>query len=325
MGETRKKLPGIGTILAWLGVIGTILGIIGFFVSDLPALLRDEPPGLTEEQIVATLSALQDDKERAELQLTQIGLAEQSAANQSTQQAINQQQAGLQATLTVVAVEQAAFVATQNAIAAASATAYAEQLGATATADAANAAATEAALNITATAAALAQITPTATATPSPTPLPTPAPTPVPASDHRLVVGAVIESAGGGLLGFALQTNEPIPNTPEEGLTYVWLIDRDRDPLTGLAIQDIGVDMRVAARFADGQWTGTVRTVLSDGTLSDPPFVFADIKTGGPNLSFELDPSAYGLPDRFDWVARAELRQETYPFVPSSGHNTFER
>ena len=105
----RRVIPSGATILAWLGVIGTLLGIIGFFVSDLPGLLGgNQNQGLSEQDIVSTLSALQDDKERAELQLTAIAVANQQAANLSTQQAIAQQQAEFQATVDAIRAEQEA-------------------------------------------------------------------------------------------------------------------------------------------------------------------------------------------------------------------------
>jgi hypothetical protein len=302
--EIRRRLPNATTILAWLGVIGTILGIIGFFISDLPGLFGNQPEGLSEEQIIATLVALQDDKERAELQLTQIALENLRAANQATQQAINQQQADFQATLDAIQAEQEAVVATGNAVAAM-----------TATADAANAAATQVAQDITATADFLAQITPTVTPTPTPTP------TPEPVVDHRSLVAAAVQPTGEGTLQFAVQAAQPIPEEPQEGLAYVWSLDTDRDPETGLELQDIGVDVRLAVRFKDGAWIGRATVIQPDGTPGET-FLFLDVTLDGALLVATLDPVELGLPLSFDWIARAELGGEAYSFWPADGHNT---
>src|SRR5574341_151961 len=183
MTMRRRVLPSWATILAWLGTIATILGIISFFLLDLPNLLNPQPQGLSEQNIVGTLSALQDEKQQAQLQLTQIAVANQQAANQATQDANNQQQANLQATVGSIQTEQAAFLSTQNAIAAASATAVAQ----TATSDALG---TQAVLDVTATAAAIAQIPPTDTPTPTETPLPTETPIPPPVADYRALNAA---------------------------------------------------------------------------------------------------------------------------------------
>jgi hypothetical protein len=303
MGTRRRVIPSGATILAWLGVIGTLLGIFGFFVSDLPGILgNNQNQGLNEQDIVATLSALQDDKERAELQLTAIAVANQQAANQSTQQAIAQQQAEFQATLDAVRAEQEAFVSTQNAIAAV-----------TATFDAANALGTQAALDVTATAAAIAQIPPTDT------PAPTITPTPAPVGDFRSLVDASARTSDNGRLGFSMQTEQAIPDPAPDGLTYVWSLDTDRDPATGLAVQDIGVDMRITVKYDSDSWIGTVRSVAADGTLGDP-FLFLDIRVEGASVSAILDGGDLGIPGSFDWVARVELEGQAYSFFPESGH-----
>ncbi len=315
------KLPGGGTIIAWLGVIGTVLGIVGFFVSDLPGLFGGREHGLSEEQVIATLAALQEGKQAAELQLTQIALDQLSAANQATQQAFARQEAAIQGTLAAVRAEQDAFVATRNAIAALTATRAAQDATATAAAEGIATATAQAAQDATATANWLAQITPTFTPTPTSTPPPTPTPTPEPVSDHRLLAAADVSIGRDGLLAFSVRTAQPIPNTPADGLAYVWSLDTDRSASTGLALQDIGVDVRVAARFENGAWVGTVTAVGPEGAVGDP-FLFLDISVSGTNLSATLDPASVGLPTTFDWVARAELGGVAYSFMPSEGHAT---
>jgi multidrug efflux pump subunit AcrA (membrane-fusion protein) len=318
----RFNMPSGATILAWLGVIGTILGILGFFISDLPGIFSDEPQGLSEDYIIATLAALQDDKERAELQLTQIALAEQRAANQATEQAISQQQANIEATFAAIQVQQDEVVATQNAVAALTATAEAANITATANADATGTVAAQIAQNETATAVALAQITPTATITPTNTPPPTATDTPAPVVDHRSLVGAAVGVSENGRLLFSIQAAQPIPDAPQDELAYIWSLDTDHDPETGLTLQDIGVDVRVAARFDEGAWVGTVRTVNIDGTFGEP-FYFLTIEIDGAILAATLSPAEVGLPGSFDWVARAELGAQAYSFFPTTSHSTF--
>src|SRR5574341_846489 len=98
------KLPSWGTVLAWLGVLGTITGLIAFiFGGNLPDLLGLTTPELSQEELLGTLIALQSDRTDAELQLTQIAIANLDVANQSTAQALAQIEANLQATLTAAA------------------------------------------------------------------------------------------------------------------------------------------------------------------------------------------------------------------------------
>ncbi len=304
MEGQRRRLPSLAAILAWLGVIGTILGIVGFFISDLPNLLHPGPQGLREEDIVATLIALQSGKDEAELQLTQIAVANLEAANLSTRQALDQQQADLQSTLGAIQAEREALVATSNAVAAM-----------TATQAALDAVVTQAALDAAATQAALAQMTPTATPTPTETP------TPVLVVDHRSLISAQVAADPSGL-AFSVQVAQAIPAQPEEGLAYVWSLDTDRNPATGTSLQDIGVDMRVAVQFSAGTWVGTVRSIQADGAAGEP-FFFVDVTSGGAALTAVLDPAMLGLPASFDWVARTELGDQAYSFFPQSGHMAF--
>lgn len=305
----RDKLPPVGTILAWLGVLGTILGIIGFFIDDLPGVVGGQPEGLTEAEIVGTLSALQDNAQAAEFQLTQIFLQNQQANNQATQNAFAQQQADFQATVDAVRAEQEVVVNTQNAIAAMTAAVEAEQATA-------NAAATQVAEAATATANWLAQITPT------PTPLPTTTPIPAPVADYRSLVAASVAPGSEGRLEFTVQTEATIPENPPDGLTYVWSLDTDRNPETGLGVNDIGVDIRVAARYEDETWVGSVRSVQEDGTLNEPSY-FLSIEPQGNVLVATLSPQDLLIPPFFNWVARAELGGEAYSFVPEDGHFAF--
>lgn len=304
----RVGLPSWATLIAWIGTIGTLLGIIGFFLIDLPNILNPTE-GLSEQNIVATLAALQDEKNQAQLQLTQIALANLEAANQSTQQALAQQQAEVQATVGAVQTQQAEFLSTQNAIAAVTSTALAQNDQATAVVVTAQAAET-------ATAAAIAQIPPTET------PLPTETPVPAPVVDYRAVTSANVAVGRDGFLEFSMETAEPIPNEPPNGLVYVWLLDTDHNPETGWQVHDIGVDVRVTARFDNGTWIGRVATVQPDGTLGEP-LLFADISANGPRLTATLNPVEVGIPPGFEWVARAELDTEEYALFPQEGHLVF--
>jgi hypothetical protein len=300
----RGRLPSIGTILAWLGVIGTLLGILGFFISDLPSLLGGNQ-GLSDQDIVATLAALQDGKEQAELQLTQIAVVNAQSANQMTQQALNQQVADFQATLDAAQAKQDEFVATQNAISAM-----------TATVEAINATATQVSLDAAATQAALAQIVPTDT------PMPTATEVPPPVADYRSLLGANVDPIAGGQIQFLVQAVAPIPDPPPSDLAYVWLLDTDQDPATGQQVQDIGADKRVSVRVDSGIWVGTVRSVKQDGTLGEP-LLFVDITVDGAAVTANLDPSQVGLPAAFDWVVRTEVGGQSFSLWPTIGHDTF--
>jgi hypothetical protein len=304
--QGRSRGPSWGSILAVMGVIATILGVITGLIS-LAQFAGQTVGGtnsanLSDQSVVATLGALQAAKDRAELQLTQYALAEQQSANQSTLNAINVVQANFQATVDAVNGKQDAFVSTQNAIS-----------GLTATADAAHAIGTQVALNAGATNAAVAQVTPT------PTALPTSTPTPAPVADYRSLTGADVRGINDKKMDFSVQTAEAIPDQPPPGLAYAWLLDSDHNPATGLPVQDIGIDVRVTARFENGAWVGTLRPVQTDGSEGQALF-FLDIRVNGNNLVADLDPSQMNLPASFDWVVRAQSDQETYQLFPPSGH-----
>lgn len=319
MSALLKRLPSWAQVLGFLGIVSTILGIISFFVGDLSGRSQ----GLSEQQIVATLAAMQEGRQQAELQLTQIAVDNERAANQQTQAANQIELQNVQATLNAFQAEQQAFVSTQNALAAASATADALIVAATDQAATQQAVATQQALDLTATQAWLDQITPTPTDLPTPTPPPTITPTPEPVVDYRALIGATVEQALGRQILFTVQTSQPIPETPPEGLSYVFSLDVDSDPTTGLALNDIGVDRRVLLRYTDGGWGGVVRAVAADGTLGEP-FVFAEIRVIGDRAAALVNPRDVGLPDAFYWVVRAELGGETYSLLPQTGHFTYD-
>ncbi|MBN1311842.1 MAG: hypothetical protein JXB30_10510 [Anaerolineae bacterium] len=294
----------MGTIVGWLGVIGTILGIFGFFISDLPGLMGGSQ-GLSEENIVATLAAMQSDKERAELQLTQIALADAQAANLLTQQWLGEQQATSQSILSTAQAAKDEFVATQNAIS-----------GMTATADALNATATQVALDAAATQAALAQITPTFT------PMPTATAVPVAVTDYRTLFNADIRLVGGDRLKFSAQTLQSVPDNPPDGLAYVWFLDTDQNAETGQTIRDIGADARVAVKFDQDTWTGTARSLQQDGTFGQQ-FLLSDVSVSGPNVMAEIAQSEFELPAVLDWVIRVEIGEQTFDLWPlGEGHFT---
>ena len=79
MSSRRRRPPSAATVLAWLGVIGTILGILGFFISDLPSVFGIDTTPPSGSDIAATVIALERDKLQAEFQLTQIALDNQQA------------------------------------------------------------------------------------------------------------------------------------------------------------------------------------------------------------------------------------------------------
>jgi hypothetical protein len=159
----------------------------------------------------------------------------------------------------------------------------------------------------------LAQITPT------PTPSPTVTPTPAPVADYRSLVGASIGPSDQGRLEFVVQTEAAIPENPPDGLMYVWSLDTDRSAETGLGVNDIGVDLRVAARYEDETWVGSVRSVAEDGTLAEPSY-FLSIEPQGDRLVATLSPQELSIPPFFNWVARTELGGEAYSFLPEDGH-----
>ena len=64
---------------------------------------------------------------------------------------------------------------------------------------------------------------------------------------------------------------------------------------------------------------GTVRTVNVDGTYGEPLF-FLDVAVQSNQVTATLDPAAMGVPLSFDWVSRAELGEQFYPFYPAEGH-----
>jgi hypothetical protein len=315
--RARGRIPSGATVVAWLGTIATLLGIVSFFILDLPNILGGgggSGGNLSQDSIIATMAALQGEKQDAQFQLTQIAVANAQAANLATQQALATRAAEFEAALAAVRATQDAFAATQNAIAASTAAADA----ATATG---NAVGTQAVLDVTATAAFIAQIP---TEAPTNTPLPTDTPVPPPVTDHRTVTVADLRANNDGLLELGLQVAQPIPDPPPGELAYVWLLDTDQDPTTGLSVQDIGAELRIAAQVENGQWVGTVRAILPDGALGDPLYI-SDISVSGIDVSMLLNPSHFDLPGFFTWVVRAEDNSVGYSLFPEAGHLTFSK
>lgn len=311
-GQNRKRgLPTWATILAWLGIIGTILGVITGVISLVQfaqQTLSPQTSGADQQNVFATLAALQVASDRQGLQLTQYALDAQNAANQSTANAVAAQAAAVQGTLGALQAQQDAVVGTQNANAALTASAQAASQAAAATA-------TQNYLDTGATNAALSQIAPTNT------PQPTSTPTPAPVADYRSLTAADAQPTADGKIAFSVQTAQGIPDQPPVGLSYVWMLDTDHNPATGLPVQDIGVDMKIVVRFDNGAWVGSARAVLVDGS-EGTPLAFTDITVSGNSLVATLDPGQLGLPTSFDWVVRAQSDQETYPLIPASSHFT---
>lgn len=311
MSTGQKRRPGLptwATVLAWLGIIGTILGVITGIISliQFGQQAISGPPTSSADQghVFETLAALQVASDRQGLQLTQYALQGQQAANESTSNAINAQSANVQGTMGALQAQQDAVVATQHANALLEAASQA-----------AAATATQSYLDAGATNAALSQIAPTATALPSVTP------TPAPVADYRSLTGASIQIQPDGRLAFSVQTAQDIPAQPPTGVAYVWMLDTDHNPATGLPVQDVGVDMRITVRFANGAWLGTVNSVLVDGSLG-PESVFTDVVVAGNSLTATLDPTQFSLQPSFDWMAQAQSDQETYPLLPATSHFT---
>lgn len=315
MSSRKLSLEQIGArVLAILTVIATITGILGFLIGDLGLLGRAQT-SVSDASTEGTLVALQQARIDLEIQLTQIALNDQVAANVASQTALAQQAGSLGATLGAVGTQQAAVIATSNAAAAMTATANAIQEGQ-------DAIATQQAVDATATALFMEQITPTATPTYTPTPLPPPTAAPEVAGDHRSVIAADVFQADDGELHFTIRTAVAVPEPPPDGLAYRWGLDTDYDPATGMAQNDIGVDMTVRVYYLDGAWLGTVRRLNAQGEETDT-FRFAGVSVSGQDVVARLLPAEVGLPTSFNWVAQALMRDETYSPVPETGHNVF--
>lgn len=313
MSSNKPNVERISArILAILTVIATITGILSFFVGDL-GLFGSVQTEVSDASTEATLVALQQARIGLEIQLTQIALDDQVAANVASQTALAQDVADLAATLGVVGTQQAAVIATSNAAVAMTATANAIQ-------ENENATATQQSINATATALFLEQITPTPTLTFTPTPLPSATPVPEVVGDYRSVIAANVFQADDGELHFTIQTEVSIPEPPPEGLAYRWGLDTDFDPGTGIAQNDIGVDMYVRVYFRDGAWLGMVRFLDAEGQETDT-FRFAGVSVSGQDVVARLLPADVGLPTSFTWVAQALLNDQSFSPVPEEGHS----
>ena len=312
----RRKKAGLPTwagILAFLGIVGTILGVItgviALFQFGQQALGGPPTVNANQQNVYATLAAVQIANNQLVLQLTQNALAVEEAANQATSNAILARSGTIEAQRAALQTRHDSLVATQHANAALTATGQAAVQAAAATA-------TQNVLNTGATNAAISQVTPTSTA------LPTATATPAPVADYRSLTAATAASQPDGRVSLSIQAAQPIPPQPPVGLAYVWMLDTDRNPSTGLAVQDIGVDLMVTARFDNGAWLGTVNAVLADGTKGTDQ-VFTDIQVTDNTLTVTLDPTQFNFQPSFDWLARSQSDQETYPLLPATGHFTF--
>lgn len=308
--KRRPGLPAWATILAWLGIIGTILGVITGIISLIQfgqqAISGPPTSSADQQHVYETLAAVQVANAQLGVQLTQYALAGQQSANDATAKANNALVANVQGTMGALQAQQDALIATANANSALEAASQA-----------AAATATQTYLDAGATNAALSQIAPTATE------LPTSTPVPAPVADYRSLTGAAIQLQPDGRISFSVQTAQDIPAAPPTGVAYVWMLDTDHNPTTGLPVQDIGVDMKVTVRFANGAWLGSVRAVLVDGSEGSE-LVFTDIQTAANGLSATLDPAQFALQASFDWVAQSQSDQETYPLLPATSHFTLQ-
>jgi hypothetical protein len=292
-------------------VVGTILGVITGVISVIQ-YAQDAFGGggqdlsADQQRIYETLAAVQVANGQLSVQLTQYALAGVQSANEATANAINAQAASVQGTMGALQAKEDSLVATSNA-----------QSAMTAAAEAVNSTATQAYLDAGATNAALSQIAPT------PTDLPTATPVPEVVSDYRSLLDAAAQTSADGRIELSVQTAQNIPEDPPTGLQYVWMLDTDRNPGTGLPVQDIGVDMTMTVRFDNGAWLGTGRALLVDGA-EGAPIVFTNITVEGNRLIATIDPTRFGLVGQFDWVARAQSDNEIYPLLPEASHFTIQ-
>lgn len=310
--KRKRGLPTWAGVLAFLGIIGTILGVITGVIALVQfgqGILNPAASPADQGHVYETLAALQVASDRQSLQLTQFFLEGQNAANQGTSNAVAAQAANVQGTLSAYQAQQDAVVGTQNAIVGQTATSQAAEQAAAGTA-------TQNYLDTGATNAALSQIAPTNT------PQPTPTDTPAPVADYRSLTNASAASQPDGHISLSVQAAQDIPPQAPTGLAYVWMLDTDHNPATGLAVQDIGVDLKITARFDNGAWLGTVSAILVDGS-EGPGQVFTDVTVAGNTLTVTIDPSQYNIQPSFDWLSRAQSDQETYPLIPASGHLSF--
>jgi len=125
----------------------------------------------------------------------------------------------------------------------------------------------------------------------------------------------VINESEAGFVFQMILEEEP-PETVEEGISYVWTFDIDRDVSTGYPYyNDIGSDFHTRISYHDGRWYGKIDSINYPTEVEEP-----DFSMNGNILQIEIPKEDIEYVDGFYLVAHVSYSQ-TYPSgYPSTGH-----
>jgi hypothetical protein len=128
------------------------------------------------------------------------------------------------------------------------------------------------------------------------------------------ILAARVEQEG-GLLRFVIEVRGNIPATlplPEDSITYLWLVDADRDGSTGQPHGALGSEFNVRAVVSElygGGWVDVTGSLPGGGT--------GTVTIAGSQITIEVGLAQIAAPADFDWRCSTF---ETINGVPGSGN-----
>ncbi len=120
-----------------------------------------------------------------------------------------------------------------------------------------------------------------------------------PAADPHVDILACEIVQQGGVLTFAIETRGAIPTSlplPDDYITFLWLIDADRDFYTGQPHGFVGSEFNVRAVIGDtfgGSWVDITGDMPGGGT--------GNVVVNGNRIEMTIDPSQINAPSQFRW------------------------
>ena len=130
------------------------------------------------------------------------------------------------------------------------------------------------------------------------------------------ILAARVEQEG-GLLRFVIEVRGAIPSSlplPEDSITYLWLVDADRNGATGQPHGTLGSEFNVRAVVSElygGGWVDVTGTLPGGG--------FGTVEIAGSQITIDVGIGQIAAPADFDWRCSTF---ETINGVPGSGNGS---
>jgi hypothetical protein len=127
------------------------------------------------------------------------------------------------------------------------------------------------------------------------------------------ILGAGVRAVGSDSLQFDMRFREPVPVDPgrSTGITYLWLVDTDRNGATGQPHGPVGSEYNVRVAYNQGIWEGWVDAILPGTGVPGQPAVFVQ----GNRVSIRLARAQLGQAGRFTWGVESFVSQPGRPIA----------